>query len=434
MSTSTSLAPVTTPFDYIGDIPALGSLQLTKLARSFEEIETTNLEPFFPAETIDARTIVIETIKEGLGIMPIVKFGQPAGSFAENDRIEQRIVQPAVVREDDFLDQGMINQLRAPGTMNDNYGPEQLVSRRVQKLVNRHNRTLDFFRAQALLGGISYRDPRTNVSINVSTNIPAHNMFRYDGFNGPVAAGSNIPGTPYVASRNLTNNKGRTEALLFTDGSQNAGIPWSDPQADIIRCLRYLKQYLMNTNKNRFTDLVMSRDLYTVIQENNFIKAYMGGIGVLVGSPGTSPSPIVGGPQTPAFVAFGPGGDVTQLAGMNIVLVDNLFRDPTDDVIKKMWPSHRIAMVARSHMLDASATLGRTQFCVGEAPDAKPGMWMRTGPDQMPPSPPGRTMQMGNSFLPYAIYPHWIALIDVCEPQDVDSNLILRSDLSYGTF
>jgi hypothetical protein len=52
----------------------------------------------------------------------------------------------------------------------------------------------------------------------------------------------------------------------------------------------------------------------------------------------------------------------------------------------------------------------------------------------MPPAVPGRAMQMGDAFLPYAMYPQWISLLTVAEAEEIDENLILRSDLSYGTF
>jgi hypothetical protein len=59
---------------------------------------------------------------------------------------------------------------------------------------------------------------------------------------------------------------------------------------------------------------------------------------------------------------------------------------------------------------------------------------MRSMGDTGSPSPPGRTIQMGDAFLPFAKYPHWISLIDVAYEGEIDNNLILSQDLSYGTF
>jgi hypothetical protein len=423
-----------TPYEFVGELPALGSLQLTQLARSYEEVESTSLDPFFPAQSIDARTIVIETIKEGLGIAPLVQFGKPAGAFMDNERIERRIIEPAVTREDDFLDQGLINQLRKPGTFNEAWAPQQLMEHRVRKLVVRQKRTISLLQAYVLQGGIDHLEPRTNVRTVVSTQIPAHNFFRYDGFGATLAAAAPITGTPYTAAKALSNNKGRPEALMFVDTATNtAGVPWTHPYADILRCLRYLKQYAMNTNKNRYTDLVMSRDLYTVIQENHHIKASMGQVGIFMNSVGLATG-SANASTPPALYQFSSDGELKAMAGLNIILVDTMFRDPEDDEVKKMWPSNLVAIVARNHYSDRQQTLGYTQYCVGEAPDGKPGMWMRSGPDQMPPAPPGRTMQIGNAFLPYAMYPQWIMLLTVAEEEDVDANVYLRADLSYGTF
>ena len=420
--------PTSTEYSYVGDIPALGSLQLTKLAKSYEQIESQGLEDLFPVQINEERTIVVETSREGLGIMPIVEIGKPAGSFVEPERVERRYFQPAYVREDDFLDQALINQLREVGTMNTATAPQTIVERRVQKLVARHNRTVQFFQAQVLQGGVSYTDTRTNVTINVSTQIPAHNFFRYDGWNATLAAGTDIGQTGYKAAKNFTANKGRTEALLFTSTEGTAGVSWAHPRADIVRTLRLLKQYLRNTNKNLFTELVMSRDLYTVIQENELILALSGSVGVV------TPGAPVSGNSTPPTVTFDAAGDISRLAGLNIRLIDSLIRDPRTDKIEKLWPSNLVALVAARHSQDRSATLGFTQKCVGEAPDGTAGLWMRTGPDQMPPAVPGRAMQMGDAFLPYAMYPQWISLLTVAEAEEIDENLILRSDLSYGTF
>lgn len=420
---------LSTPYEYVGDIPALGSLQLTKLAQSYEQLESQGLDDLFPIQNNPERTIMVETMREGLGIMPIVQMGKPAGSFIEPERIERRYFQPVVVREDDFLDQALINQLREVGTMNTATPPKTIVERRVQKMVNRHNRTVQFIQAQVLQGGVSYTDPRTKVTIDVSTQIPTHNFFRYDGWDATLANNTDINTSGYKSAKAFTNNKGRKEALLFTSKEGFAGVPWSHPRADIVRCLHILKQFLRNTNKNLFTELVMSRDLYTVIQENELIQALMGAVGVV--TPG---SPISASFQTPTMVTFDAGGDLTRLAGLNIRLIDTLVRNPVTNAIEKLWPSNQVALVAARHAKDSSATLGFTQKCVAESPDGTPGMWMRTGPDQMPPAVPGRAMQMGDAFLPFAMYPQWICLLTVAEASEIDQNLILRSNLDYGTF
>lgn len=422
-----------TLYEFAGELPALGHLQLTKLAQSYEQLQSADLSMFFPAETSGERTIVIETMIEGIGIAPIVKLGQPAGAFLEPERIQRRIVEPAIIREDDFLDQGLINQLRMPGTTNTAWTVEALVARRVQRLVARQQRTLSVLQAGVLQGGIQYSDPRTNVDISVPSGIPPHNYFKYDGFNATVANGAAITGTPYTAGKALAPTRTRPEALFFSNPSTSTvGVPWTHPNADITRSLRLIKQYLMNTNKNVYTHLVMSRDLLTIIQENENIKANLGYVGIFQGQSGIAAASA--NTARPMSVSIGVDGDITHLAGMEIVLVDALYRDPATNQIVKLWPSNLVSMVAMNHFQNTAETLGRTQYCVGESPTQQPGLWMRSSAEPPAPAPPGRSMQLGNSFLPYAMYPQWIASLTVCEETDVDSQLVLRSDFNYGTF
>jgi hypothetical protein len=141
------LEPEISEWQYTGDIPALGSLQLTMLAKSFEQLEEGELDDLFPSENIPERTIIIEQVITGLGIMPVVDYGVPSGDFMMPDRTRSFRETPLVVREDQFISQDQINQLRKVGTTNERYEPEQIVSDRVQQMANRHQRTVDKFRA-----------------------------------------------------------------------------------------------------------------------------------------------------------------------------------------------------------------------------------------------------------------------------------------------
>jgi hypothetical protein len=423
-----------TGYEFIGELPALGGIHLTKLAKSFEELAPSPLDFLFPDEINNERTIVIETIMEGLGTAPIVQFGRPAGAFMHNERILRRTVEPVVIREDDFLDQGMINQLRKPGEDNVAYSPTEIIERRVGRLMRRQQRTKALLQSLVLQGGINYTDPRTNVSTNVSTQIPAHNLFRYDGWDATVASGAALA-LGFNADKALTNNKNRREALMFVNPTtMTAGVPWTNERCDVVRCIRYISQYLYNTNKNRYTDAFMSRDLYTILLENQYVKAAMGQVGIFLSSTGSVSAGSANASTPSSFYSFDAAGNITHIAGLMIHLMDSMYRDPEDGDIKKMWPSNLVAMVARNHVQDKTQTLGYTQHCVAESPDGNPGVWFRTSPDMMPPNPPGRAMQMGNAFMPYAMYPQWISLLEVCEPGDVDESLVFSSDLSYGTF
>lgn len=425
------------PYKFIGDIPSLGSLQLTMLARSFEQLEITPLSDLFPDVNIQERTIVVEQIIEGLGIMPIVKFGVPGGGYMEPNRIRSFVATPAVVREDDFIEQHLINQLRKPGTFNEAWNPSDLVKNRVQQLINRHARTKDLFRAKTLLGGIKYLDPRSKNSIDVSTNIPAHNFFSYDGFSTSVNSGTQISGTSYNAAKALINDKGRPEALMFTSTDGRAGVSWTDPRADIIRCLRLIKQYLYKTNKNRFDTLIISSDLMTIIMENEYIKALMGVPGLVVLNQPTSTvagnANVATGNAPATFITMGVGGDITSIAGLKIRVMDGLYRDPVTGEIQTFWPSNKVAIVASGASSDPSARLGFTYHCSGEAPDGSPGVYMRSDVSVLP-APTGALMQMGDAFLPVVTYPHWISVLEVCEPEELTTKFILQANLNYGTF
>jgi len=428
------------PYQYIGDEYTFGSLQLTMLARSFEQLAVTSLQEFFPSRLINERTIVVEQIIEGVGIMPIVRFGIPSGGYLEQNRVRSMTARPAVVREDDFIEQHFINQVRRVGTFNEAYRPEEFIQRRVQQLVARHSRTKDLFITKALLGGIKYTDPRTGVSIDVSSNIPAHNLFKYDGFNATVSDGTiNVGGSGLKANKALTNSKGRPEALMFKSTDARCAVPWTDNKADIIYCLRLIKEYLYKTNKNRPTDILISSDLLTILMENEYIKALSNVPGVVILNQPTSTvagnANIAATANTPAsYITMGAGGEISSIAGLRIIAVDGLYRDPVDNVIKTYWPAHKVAIVSRSASGDPSATLGFTYHCSGEAPDGQPGMYMRTSAMSEPPAPPGRVMQLGDAFLPVVIYPHWISILDVCEPNELSNKFIIQSNLSYGTF
>lgn len=470
MSTSAVLEAQITPYEYIGDIPALGSIQLTMLARSFEQLETGSLSDLFPETTIEERTIVIEQTIEGLGIMPIVRFGVPGGGFVEPDRVRSMRVSPAVVREEDFIEMSLVNQLRQVGTMNQRANPQQIIADRMQKLMNRRQRTMELFQARVLLGGVSYTDDRTGVTIDVSTNIPAHNIFRYDGWGGPgvasVQRGQLVGGGyDFTAYMDLVGGAGgRPEAMMFTSTDGQCGVPWTHPRADIPRTVRLLKQYLYRTNKNKFTEILISSELKTVIEENEVIKAHLGQPSILVNldqnvvtsttnrdetnaltGTSTSTQSIRPGlitahpggvmvPQNARTIRIGPDGELMEIAGLRVRTVDGLYRDPNTRLITNFWPANKVAIVAPRHFKNPAATLGMTQHCMGEAPDGTPGVYVRTSDDAPPPSPPGRVMQVGDAFLPFAVYPHWICLLTVCELADITSRLILGADVGYGTF
>jgi hypothetical protein len=75
-----------------------------------------------------------------------------------------------------------------------------------------------------------------------------------------------------------------------------------------------------------------------------------------------------------------------------------------------------------------------THHPVGESPYEQPGVWSYSADFHIPPSAPGRRIQVGDALLPFAIYPHWIMVVDVTEPDFIKNNLVIDSLDSYGTF
>lgn len=432
-----------TPYQYIGDEPSFGSLQLTMLARSFNDLMIGDLDMLFPAMMVPERTLIVEQLIEGHAIMPPAQPGIPNGQYLEPNRLRRFSVTPQVFRENDSIDQMYVNQLREPGTVNTQRSAQEWIARRMREMVNRHRRTKSIFQSKMLLGGWQYYDPRTKVAIDVSSNIPVHNFFTYNGWDDSVAADTDIDvmGRSYRTLEALSPSKNRTEAAFFTSTDYRIGVPWTYPQADIVRCLQLVLNYLYITNKNRFTHIVLNKQLLSVIQATNeYLKTWQGYPGMLVmnqptaNASGNAIAAASNKAPTSMQITFGPGGEITTIAGLQVVVLDGIWRNPTTGKLEVYWPSHKVALVAANSMTDPSATLGYTYHCSAEAEDGSPGLWVRSTTQQPVPSPPGIAVQMGDCFVPFPVYPHWISVMDVCRPEDLYTSLPILPDLNYGTF
>lgn len=356
------------PFQALGDISSLGTTVLTKLAMTFEQFPGDPIAQFFPMETTMNSSITIERVREGVGVAPLVEPGQ-TDVLTDNAQVERMQVFPAYMRESDFIPQNIINDLRKVGTLNEKEGKE-FVAKRVQRLTNRSNHLFSVLRAQMLLGGINYTDPRTKKTLNVSANIPAAN------------------------------------SLALTTA---AGVPltrhWADqinstPVKDLIQ----FRRKVFNLAKVEPKFIIMTSDLQTVL-ENNAEVLRRQEVSFLS--------------QT-GFVTFREG-KLVSIAGLEIITYDHIYQDPVTGAVKKVWPMNRVVLISKAHPDYPGAVIGRDVRCVGEDPMGRPGVWVRTGPDQMPPSAPGRSIQMGNAGLPYLIYPDWIGNITVADPGELEA-------------
>ena len=418
-------------YDYVGDEHGLGGLQLTKLAQSYEELYTSSLDEYFPVDVSPERTVVVTTITEGIGLSTLVAPGIPAPESNRTRRIFKRTFEPALFRDNLFFDMWTLNQKRDIESLNMALNPNKYIEQQIAQKVADHNRMIELLRVQALLGGISWHDPRTDISIDVPSLIPSHNYWSYKGWDDTLASSSTIT-TPLKDSvqplSNFTNNKGRKEALYFTNVTKTKiGVPFTHKEADIIRAIRFLKHFYKRANKNIATDIAMSGDMYTILMENESVKAQSGALATF----GTAVhSQFREGPNITVE-----NGELTSILGMKIHQFDHQFPDFADGgKHKNMWPSHKIVLFARNHVSNPSAVLGSTMKPVGEAYDGKPGFWVIPLPSHTAPNVPGRAVQMGDAFLPFLMYPHWVMVVDVCDANELEQGLMFRDEDMYMTF
>lgn len=351
-----------TPWAAVGDLASLGTTVLTKMAQVFEQFPGDPIAGFFPTETTMNSSIIIERVREGVGVAPLVEPGQ-TDVFTDNAQVDRMQVFPAYVRESDFIPQNVVNDLRKVGTLNEKEGKE-FIAKRIRRLTNRSNHLFAVLRAQMLLGGINYTDPRTNKRINVSANIPASNLLDIE------AAGL---------------------------------VGWADQANAIpVKTLIQFRRKIFNIAKVEPKYLIMTSDLQTIL-ENNAEVLRRQEVSFLS--------------QT-GFVTF-TDGKLTKIAGLEIITVDHVYQDPVTKAVKKVWPINKVALIAKEHPDMPGEKLGRMQYCIGEDPMGRPGLWVRSGPDTAPPAAPGRSIQIGNSGLPYIVYPEWIGIVTVDSVNDL---------------
>lgn len=343
-------------FAAVGDIASLGTTVLTKLAQTFEQFSGDPISRFFPSETTLNSSITIERVREGVGVAPLVTPGF-TDALTDNAQVERMNVFPAYVRESDNIPMNVINDLRKVGTLNEKEGKE-FIAKRLRRLTNRSNHLFTMLKAQVLLGGINYTDPRTKQSINVPSGIPASNLFDV------VAAG--LPG--------FSNQANSTPVEL----------------------LKRFRRKIFNVAKVEPKYIIMTSDLQTILEGNAEVLRRQ----------------EVSFLSQTGFVTF-TEGKLTHIAGMEILCFDHVYQDPASSAVSKLWPINKIVLASDAHPDFAGESLGKMMYCIGEDPAGRPGLWVRSGPDSTPPAAPSRSIQIGNSGLPYLIYPDWVGIMTV---------------------
>ena len=350
-------APQVGAYTDIGDIAALGTTQMTELAHTYEQFHGNPLMDLFHVRNVEQSVIMIERMRMGVGIAPLVRMGG-VDRMTDSPTIEQRYVAPLTIRESDFIPQHVINILRQPGTPNQRWG-EQQVQMRVQRLTQRSNFFWQVMMAKVLVeNGINYTDPRTGESVSVSSGIPSTNI-----------------------------------KTLVGSGNEFENLTTAKP----IDVLRFFRGLLRNIAKATPDTLIMSSELRDILTLNTQVIARQEGFGA--------------GPIT-QFVRF-EDGDLVSIAGLKIRTVDTIYEDPATGLKKKLWPIDKVVVLVTNHAETPGVKIGRMDYCMGESPDGGTGLWVRDGGPTLPPYAPGRAIQMGNTGMPYLFNPDWAGILTV---------------------
>lgn len=415
---NTNFSPYISGWESMADGLLPGEPIYTEVARSFVPlVGRTALTEIFPEEIIEQRVVVIQQSQEATTtIMPLVDWGkQDVVTGQTGGTSKFMMVQPLVIRQTKFIAHGELNTRLRPGTMNERWSPSEQIDRIIETMVQEHALTWDVYRALMLLGGIHYTDPRTGVSVEVSAQIPPHNFWSYN-----VSAGF----------------MGRNESLMFksvldsnTTNSTTSGVPFTDPNADLLMGMRSFANWFKVTNKSRVTAMYLSADLAHILMNNNQVKLSQGGTVFGMGS-----APIVRDSADPIsmnqFTMNAEG--LSSISGIPLRPVETGFRDPVTNLYRPVFPKNKIVAVSEVNSNGGNEAPGRTQYCVSEESGGRPGLWTRTVDETQPPAPPGMYIQMGNAGLPYLKFPYRVAHLNVASPQAVNNRLGIVGDYNFG--
>lgn len=353
-------------------IKELGYTFLTELAREIQQIQADPLAQFLPQRAIQEKQIRVEWVEHNLRLLGAVKPGMPntLNTFA---KARAFTAEPAYFRRGQFIDQDTINHLRAPGTINKQYGMD-LVQEHLTDLIEQSNMMMAILRAQLFsAGSINYTDPETGVAITAPGGVPAGNLYTIGGGVGPFGA----------------------------------SVGWHDPAAKPVTDLHNLVFRAELAGRNRPTHLIANGALLHVLSLNNEVRQYL-------------PNNLSGLWHT-GLVQFGEDGIPTRIAGLEIVRCSTVYDqiDPSTGVLSRqyMFPVDTVTLFAPNHSALPGQLLGRTYLTKGEHPDGAngaTGIWVRTFPSELmggPTAAPGVGMQVGMSGLPVFHKPWWVHIV-----------------------
>jgi hypothetical protein len=408
-------------------------LTFYELAKSLEPIVgLTPLKDIFPEETIEAKIVEVSEAYEPIGTtLPPVEMGKPDVFLGQaGKQFSKRYYQPLHIRGSFFVSHGEINSKVKPGTANERWSPAEQIQDKTTQFIEAHNLTWEIYRTWMLLGGIDYTDIRTEHTIKASANIPAMNLWSYQVKSG---------------------YQGRAEHALFRTvvdsnvsdpGSAPAGIPWTEPDADIINCVKRLNSWYKEQYKAPLTKMYMTAELRDVISMSTQVALSLGNgflpkLNATAGQNGTNvtytPYTIPAGGVVNGL-SLGSDGMIVGIAGIPIEIVDTGFKDPNDGIYKRVWPKTKVVFVSEVNQQGAKQAPGRTQFCISEESGGAPGMWTRVQTETTIPAAPGYAFQIGNAGLPYLKFPRQILHMNVCSVEDIQKRMVVLGDLGLGIY
>lgn len=373
----TNYSGMTTPFG----VHTAGHAFLTEVAREIQQIQV--MDPtriFLPLRSIPERELRVEQRDGDLRLVGIVKAGQP-NKLDTFPTARSFTATPALFRRGAYWDMELINHLRKVGTDSEVWGLEQ-VREKLGELLNGIELMFSKMRAQLLTGGINILDQETGNSVLADSGIPTGNLY---------TVGS---------------------------GALSGSAVWSDiTNAKPVDDMRELQYLMMLEGRNNVTDMVMARPMLELLSRNKQVLEYL---------PGTDT-----GLHNLGLVSFGAGGLLTSLCGVRIHVHEMLHDDyvSANTIGRRyIWPVNKIVFLSASHPGIPGQALGSTVMTLGEHPQGKPGVYVRSGASRMddlddPTLAAGLKVQVGCAGIPILYKPSWVHVLTACTVNNIETAL-----------
>lgn len=238
---------------------------------------------------------------------------------------------------------------------------------------------------------------------------------------------------------------GKPDAGYFQSTDGKLGVPWTNRRADITKGLRLLLNEFSVTNKNNATHILIHQTLLNHISAINVVlSSYQGHPGAFILNQPDATNGVAGNANfvapylgvNPRDVTFGgPNGNINTLCGLQVVPVNGYWKNPETGAQEIYWPPHQVVIVAARGAIDSSASLGYTYYSYSENLEPLPGLWIRTFESTGEyNTQPGWYMTIGDCFMPFPVYPHWIAILDVCDPRVLYDEVPTLKNFTFGWF